>query len=67
MEHRKERSYFNDLAVDLNNEAFFSADIYERTKSNPNPGLAGPCIPCNDSLDAYADKLSGEILAALRT
>jgi hypothetical protein len=62
----KEKSYFNDLTVDLNSETFFSSDIYERTKINPNPELSSSCLPCNDSLDEYARKLSGEILAALK-
>jgi hypothetical protein len=62
----KEKSYFNDLTVDLNNETFFSSDIYERTKNNPNPELSSSCPPCNTSLDEYASRLSGEILAALK-
>jgi hypothetical protein len=62
----KDISYFNDLTVDLNDEAFFPSDIYERTKNNPNPALSSACVPCNDSLDDYASDLTGKILAALR-
>lgn len=60
-------SYFNELVVNLNDEAFFSSEIYERTKSNPNPNTSSPCHPCNDSLDEFASQLSGKILSALRT
>lgn len=56
---------FNSLNVDLNDEEYFPADIYERTKNNPNFDLAVPCLPCNDSLDEYASRLGDEILAAL--
>ncbi|MDR2702141.1 MAG: hypothetical protein LBB72_06900 [Spirochaetaceae bacterium] len=66
MEPSKRMSYFNELAVDLNDETFFSPEIYERTKNNPNPGTSSQCLPCNDSLDEYANRLSGKILSALR-
>jgi hypothetical protein len=59
-------TYFNDLKVDLNNESLFPVDIYERTKNNPNPAVATACTPNNDSLDAYANTLSKEILASLK-
>jgi hypothetical protein len=62
--HRK--SYFNDVIVNLNDEAFFSSGIYERTKNNPNPKLSLSCSPCNDSLDEYARDLTGKILTALK-
>ena len=62
----KPMSYFNELAVDLNDEAFFSTGIYERTRDNPNPDTSCPCHPCNDSLDDYAKQLSGKIISALR-
>ena len=67
MEMTKEITYFNKLAVDLNNEAFFSSGIYERTRENPNLGASYRCHPCNDSLDDYANQLSNKILSALRT
>jgi hypothetical protein len=67
METSNKTSYFNKLAVDLNAEAFFSSEIYERTKDNPNPNASYLCHPCNDSLDEYASQLSGKILSALRT
>jgi hypothetical protein len=67
MEPSKRVSYFNELTVDLNDEAYFSSEIYERTKADPNPGTSHPCHPCNDSLDEYASRLSGQILSALRT
>ena len=67
MESSKRMSYFNELAVDLNDEAFFSSEIYERTKNNPNPSTSSLCYPCNDSLDEYANQLSVKILSALRT
>jgi len=66
MEPSKKMSYFNELAVDLNDEAFFSSEIYERTKNNPNPSTSYPCHPCNDSLDEYANQLSVKIISALR-
>ena len=56
---------FNELNIDLNDEEYFPADIYERTKSNPNSYLAVPCVPSNRSLDEYAKRLGDEILAAL--
>ena len=56
---------FNDLNVDLNDDEYFPSDIYERTIKNPNFDLAIPCLPCNDSLDEYANRLGNEILAAL--
>jgi len=59
-------SYFNELNVDLNDEAFFSSEIYERTKDNPNPVLSTLCPPSNDSLDEYTSQLTGKVLAALR-
>jgi hypothetical protein len=60
------QTYFNDLKVDLDNESLFPIDIYERTKNNPNPEVAAPCKPNNDSLDDYANTLSKEILASLK-
>ena len=60
------KSYFNELTIDLNNEDFFSSEIYERTRGNPNPNTSYPCQPCNDSLDEYAKQLSSKILSALR-
>jgi len=59
-------SYFNELNVDLNDETFFSSEIYERTKDNPNPVLSTLCPPSNDSLDEYTSRLTGKVLAALR-
>jgi hypothetical protein len=56
---------FNSLNVDLNDKEYFPADIYERTKVNPNYDLAIPYPLCNDSLDEYANQLGDEILAAL--
>jgi hypothetical protein len=55
---------FNSLNVDLNDETYFPADIYERSKNYPH-NFAIPCQPCNDSLDEYASRLCDEILAAL--
>ncbi|MDR0312414.1 MAG: hypothetical protein LBI14_02330 [Treponema sp.] len=66
MEPTKMPSYFNELNIDLNNEAFFSSEIHERTKINPNPYVSFPCQLCNDSLDEYAKQLTKKILAALR-
>jgi len=66
MEPSKKMSYFNELAVDLNDEIYFSSEIYERTMNNPNPNTSRPCPPCNDSLDEYASQLSRKILSALR-
>jgi hypothetical protein len=58
-------NYFNELTVDLNDKAFFPADIYEQTKHNPNPVLSEPCFSSGGSLDEYADELSEEILEVL--
>jgi hypothetical protein len=58
--------YFNDLEVDLNNNAYFSPEISERTKENPNLFLTSPCSPCNGSLDEYARDLVGRMFAALK-
>jgi len=66
MEPSKNVSYFNELNVDLNNEAFFSSEIYERTKGNPNPFLSSLCSTSDDSLDEYATRLTGKVIAALR-
>jgi hypothetical protein len=66
MEPLKISSYFNELTIDLNNDAYFSSEIHERTKINPNPNVSFPCHPCNDSLDEYAGQLTGKILSALR-
>jgi hypothetical protein len=66
MESSKEISYFNKLDVDLNDEAFFSSEVYERTKINPNPSTSYLCHLYNDSLDEYAKQLSSKILSALR-
>ena len=67
MTDTKKMTYFNELVVDLNDGAFFSAEIYERTKSNPNPNASHPCYPCNDSLDEYASQLSSKILNYLKS
>jgi len=66
MEPSKRMSYFNELTINLNNEAFFSSEIYERTKNNPNPSTSYQCYPCNDSLDEYASLLSQKIMSALK-
>ena len=61
------KSYFNELTVDLDNESYFSAEIYERTRDTPNLKTSYPCQTCNDSLDAYAGQLTRKIFSALRT
>ena len=66
MESKNRMSFFNELEVDLNDETFFSSDIYERTKENPNLKASSPCRSCNDSLDEYASRLSGQIISALK-
>ena len=65
-ETSKRTSYFNELTVDLNNETYFSSEIHERTKVNPNPNVSFPVHPCTDSLDEYANQLTKKILSALR-
>jgi hypothetical protein len=62
------QTYFNDLKVDLNNERLFPSEIYEHTKSNPNPAVSSPCVHMQrgDSLDAYANTLVKEILKSLK-
>ena len=59
-------AYFNDLTVDLNDEAFFPTQIHERSKENPNDKVAIPCLKRNDSLDDYASLLAAKMLAALK-
>jgi hypothetical protein len=59
-------AYFNELKIDLNNEQLFPVDIYERTKSNPNPAVSKSCMPREGSLDAYANTLTLEILKSLK-
>jgi hypothetical protein len=66
MEPSKRLSYFNELSVDLNDEVFFSSEIYDRTMNNPNPHISRPCKPCNDSLDEYASQLSSKLFSTLR-
>ena len=66
MEASQETAYFNELAVDLNDEKYFSSEIYERTKSNPNLNTSRPCNICNDSLDEYAKQLASKMLSALK-
>jgi len=63
--NNKPTAYFNEPAADLNNEAYFPSGIYERAKDNPNLNASCLCVPCNDSLDEYASRLSGKILSAL--
>jgi hypothetical protein len=58
--------YFNDLEVDLNNNAYFSPEISERTKENPNLHLTSRCSPRSDSLDEYAKDLAGKMFVALK-
>jgi len=66
MENVKRMSFFNELSVNLNDETFFSSNIYERTRDNPNLNASSPCLPCNDSLDEYAKQLSDKMLSALK-
>jgi len=58
--------YFNELTVDLNDEAFFPSRIHERTRENPNLNASTLCKQCDSSLDEYASQLIGEILSALK-
>jgi formylmethanofuran dehydrogenase subunit E len=53
-------TYFNELKVDLDDELFFSSEINERTKENPNMHISELCEPCDDSLDEYAKILTKE-------
>jgi hypothetical protein len=64
--HPRGMPYFNELMVDLNDDAFFPAQIHERTRENPNGKVSLPCKRCDDSLDAYASQLMREILPALK-
>ena len=59
-------SYFNELTVDLNDDAFFPSQIHERSKENPNDRVSLPCQKCGDSLDDYAKQLTTKMLAALK-
>ncbi|MHC6203954.1 hypothetical protein ACYULU_12265 [Breznakiellaceae bacterium SP9] len=56
--------YFNELEIDLNDEAYFSSEINERTMENPNMHISEPCTECDDSLDAYAKILIKETFVA---
>ena len=66
MESMNKLTFFNELTVDLNDETFFSRDIYERSRENPNINVSYACDLSNDSLDAYTKQLSEKILLALR-
>jgi hypothetical protein len=59
--------YFNALEVDLNDNAYFSPEISERTKENPNQHLTLSCQPSDDSLDEYAKNLVKEMFAAFQS
>ena len=56
---------FNELNINLNDETYFPAGIYDRTIDNPNLAISSPCRPCQDSLNEYASKTGDEILEAL--
>ena len=60
------RSYFNEPKFDPNDLRLFPPDIYERTKSNPNPKVSTQCKKNNQSLDEYAGHLAQEIIDALK-
>jgi len=62
----KKESYFNELTVDLNDEAFFPSRVHERTRENPNLNASLLCKQCDSSLDEYASQLTSEILSALK-
>ena len=64
MGNSKKMSYFNDLTVDLNDEAYFSSKIHEQTKGNLKASY--PCRPRYDSLDEYANQLAKKIVSALK-
>jgi hypothetical protein len=55
-------TFFSELTVDLNNNAFFLSGIYGGImailKDSPNPSRT--YRPCNDPLDEYARELSRE-------
>jgi hypothetical protein len=58
--------HFNKLEVDLNDEAYFSSEINERTKENSSRCSTVPCSSYNGSLDEYAKKLAEEMFASLK-
>lgn len=60
------KTYFNEPKVDLNDLALFPADIYERTKRNPNPKVSTYCQKNNKSLDDYAKCLAQELITTLK-
>jgi hypothetical protein len=62
----EEKTYFNEPKVDLNDPLLFSADIYERTKKNPNSKISIQCQKNTKSLDAYADCLAKELTSGSR-
>jgi hypothetical protein len=60
------KTYFNEPKVDLNDLSLFPADIYERTKRNPNPKVSIRCEKNPNSLDDYAKRLAKELVATLK-
>jgi hypothetical protein len=60
------KTYFNEPKVDLNNLSLFPADIYERTKRNPNPKVSIQCQKNPNSLDDYAKRLAQELITVLK-
>jgi hypothetical protein len=63
----EEKTYFNEPKVNLNDLSLFPADIYERTKRNPNPKFSIQCQKNTNSLDDYAKRLAQELITALKS
>jgi hypothetical protein len=60
-------NYFNKPTVNLNDLSLFPADIYERTKRNPNPKVSIQCEKNTKSLDDYAKRLAQELVIGLNS
>jgi len=58
-------NYFNELAFSLNNDGDDFAEIYERTKENPNEILSSPCHINNSSLDKFTNQFLDELFIGL--
>jgi hypothetical protein len=61
-----DRAYFNEPNVDLNDLSLFPADIYERTKGNPNSKVSSECEKNTKSLDDYAKRVAREMITSIK-
>ena len=57
--------YFNELTFSLNDDRDDFAEIYERTRENPNEILSSPCHISDDSLDKFTNRFLDELFIGL--